>query len=66
MVGCCEWICVMDHSAMALRKIFSESIATHLRDGMTSRTGYHTIFCRAGKSNIAGLFSKFYYFSKQN
>ncbi len=46
--GCSGWDCAMAHSAMTLRKGFSESIATHLRGGMTLRTGIHTTFRRVG------------------
>ena len=44
---------VMAHSAVALRKVFNESIATHLSGGMTSRTGF--------RIEIAELEMKYYF-----
>ncbi len=49
LAECCGLECVMAHSAMALREVFNESIATHLRDGMTLRTGFHATFRRASE-----------------
>ena len=49
LAECCGLDCVMAHSAIALRKVFNESIATDLRDGMTYHTGFRTTFRRASE-----------------